>query len=257
MRQIKISQIGYDPQYYPRVSKCEDWHTVHIYKEALVANPKSADSSAKPTKSWHPFPPITVVRVKGKPYLFMVLDGLHRLKAYTAAGFDMMWAVVETIPKSKWLARSVELNVPSQRGLDTGDKAWIAQRLKSEGWKLEKVAGLLQMKITSLEKIVVTRCHKLTSKDAKKIPEGRSNRRIDGASYGFVKGPFHEYTGTNKAIEVLEKQVGHPAANALDILDTFLTMLETDAFDRTNIEIASRLQRVEDFFQTLHPTVRV
>jgi hypothetical protein len=249
MQKVKIESVGYDPKYYPRVNKREDWKTVYRYSEAVNTNKRLADSSAKQTKNFRPFPPVVVVRAKGYPFKFLLIDGLHRTKAFHKAGLEEIWAEIETIPQSKWLARSVELNVPSHRGLDTGDKAWIAQRLKAEGWEIEKVASLLQMKVTSLEKMVVTRCHKLYVNDAKKIPEGRGNRKINGDHYGFVKQPFQGFTDTDKAPEVLRRQAKCPATEVIALLDTFLTLLETDGFDRTDDEVESRMAKIEEIIR--------
>jgi hypothetical protein len=243
MQRIPLDQITYDPHYYPRVNGKEDWFTVNLYKDALVADPKKADAKAKPTGNWRPFPPIVVVKIAAG---FLILDGLHRLKAFAAAGLEVIYAEVERLPKSKWLARSVELNADQKRGLDTGDKAWVCQRLEAEGYSRKRIAGLLQMSVDTLDKIVVTRCQKLRVKDAKKLPTGRGNRQVNGGNMGFLKAPFGELTGTDKGRAALQVQQSCTARNVVQILDAFLGVLEAGALDMTEPEITERMNAIQD-----------
>lgn len=191
---LPLDQIGYDPEYYPRVNGKEDWLTVHRYKEALKAHPWKADAS-KPGS----FPPVIVVKTAGYQWSYLLLDGLHRVRAWSAAGLEKIPAVIETLPKSKWLERSVELNIDSKRPLDSGDKRWVATKLTAAGWKAGAIAALLCMEQGSFEKLVSTNIQKLTQASAKNIVTGRSNRQVGEDHIGFLKAPFTGVSGTGNA----------------------------------------------------------
>lgn len=236
MQLISLSQIGYDPEYYPRVNGQEDWLTVHRYKEALKSHPWKADAT-KPGA----FPPIIVVKASGYDWLYNLLDGLHRLRAWHAAGLDKIPTTIERLPKSRWLERSVELNIDSKRPLDSGDKRWIATKLSAQGWKPEKIASLLCMERASFEKLVATNVHKLTRAAAKKIPKGRANRSVNGGDYGFLKAPFTGISGTSNAGKALLGQAAVTSRDAHQIVESFIALMEAKAVDPTDERLMDRL----------------
>jgi len=240
MRSIKLSKIKYDPQYYPRVNGKEDWITVLQYKEALEADPSLGNPKTNPNA----FPPIVVVDL-GKGW-FLLIDGLHRIRAFAAVGIEMIWAIVERLPKSKWLARSVELNIPNGRRLDNGDKLWVAQRLKAEGWKPRQIAGLLKMKVDTLEKMSVERVHKLRVSDAKKLPEGRANRKVNGNHFGFLKPPLAGTVGTNRAIAALGSQHSLTSQRVQQVLDAALAVFRSGVVDLTDEETAKAVNELHE-----------
>jgi len=250
MKRIKLDKIEYDPKYYPRVNGKEDWMTVLQYMEAVKTDPRSADPKTFPPdatgRKFGAFPPIVVVPVPKHPGSFILLDGLHRVKAFTAAGLDHIYAEVEDLPISKWFVRSVELNVRPARGFDSGDKAFIAQRLKADGWQLDKIAGLLKMQVTSLERLVITRCQKLKVGDAKLLPLGRGNRKINGASYGFLKAPFQELANTSKGEAVLQRQQRVSSQTVLQVLDAAIAVMESGAADLSDERVAERVERLRE-----------
>src|SRR5262245_47563150 len=133
MRFVSLDDIGYEAHYYPRSNGREDWFTVHRYTDALQSDPEKQ------------FPPLVVVKATAKPYRYLILDGLHRLRAYHRAGREQVPIITETLPESKWFARSVELNAAHGRCFDVGDKAFIATRLEKDGYPLDQIASLLQM----------------------------------------------------------------------------------------------------------------
>lgn len=237
MRLIPIAQIGYDQKFYPRANGREDWLTVHRYKEALVAHPWKAD--ARRTGA---FPPVVVVKADGYEWPYVLLDGLHRDRAFAAAGLESIWAVVEKLPRSKWLERSVELNVAGKRPLDSGDKRWVATRLTEEGWHPGKIAALLDMAPASFEKLVSTGIHKLSKAAAARIPEGRSNRQVNGDRYGFLKSPFLDVTGTANAVAALESQAPVSAHDAGQIVESFISLLGSGCIDPTDEDLVERLR---------------
>lgn len=231
MVRIEISKIGYDPQYYPRVNGKEDWVTVHRYKEVLTSTTGKEDANNEGA-----FPPIRLVKATGEEYVFMVLDGLHRLRAFHKAGLTQIWAIIERIPKSKWLIRSVQLNVSSKRALDSGDKAWIAKKLQSDGHSIQKIAGILEMEVCSIEKLMATRIEKVTASESKCRPVGRGNRKVNGGSYGFLKAPFAETSGTANAKEALEVQGIVASRDTKQIVSSFLAVLRAKTIDLTDTE---------------------
>jgi len=238
MQQLKLSDIDYDPHYYPRVNGKEDWYTVNIFRENLLADPRLAN----PSKCSEAFPPIHVVKTPpGYKYKYMLLDGLHRCKGFNAAGFDVIWAIVERLPKSKWMQRATELNIQHKRVLDPGDKAWIAERLESDGMEVKDIASLLKMRVESLQKIRITRCQKLKVKEAKKISHGRSNRQVNGKAVGFLKAPLGELANTNRGTEALRHQGPIASGNVLHVLNSFIALMQAGAVDERNEEVAARM----------------
>jgi hypothetical protein len=99
---LPLDQIGYDPEYYPRVNGKEDWLTVHRYKEAIKAHPWKA----KP-KEAGAFPAVVVAKATGYDWPYILLDGLHRVRAFSAAGLESIAAIVEHLPKSFQLAGQI------------------------------------------------------------------------------------------------------------------------------------------------------
>ena len=246
MRRIKLSSVTYDPHYYPRVNGKPDWMIVLRYKGFVEADPSKADPKNNPDA----FPPIVVVLLPGGK--FLLLDGLHRLKAFVNAGLTHIYAIVEKLPKSKWLARAAELNIPESRGLDDSDKAWVGKRLLAEGYSKKQVATLLTIKIERLEKIFVERCHKMKAGEARKIVcGGRSHRKINGDHIGFVKAPFRHLTNTSKAVDGLVRQGKLNSRTILDVLDGAIAIFEAGAIDMGNDEVAAAVVRLAKLVEPL------
>jgi hypothetical protein len=248
LERIHLDQIGYDPKYYPRVNGKEDWYTVNIYKDALLAKPSLAFAWT-PDHPERGFPPVVLVRATAKKWPYLLLDGLHRLRTYHAAEYDEIPAVVERLPESKWFARSAELNVISKRGLDKGDKAWIAKRLEADGYTFKEAADLLHMRVESLERIVADCTVKLKASGAKNIPNGRGNREVDGKHFGFLKAPFAEFAGTTTAETALSSQGPVASMDALGILDSCVAVLECGV-DMTDEEVVQRIERIRALLPT-------
>lgn len=246
MERIAIDQIGYDPQYYPRVNGNEDWMTVHRYKESLKCNPWKSDA-----KKDGAFPAVVVVKTTGYEWPYLLLDGLHRLRAFAGAGYDRIWSDVERLPQSKWLERSVELNISSKRPLDSGDKRWVAKRLSESGWQPEKIAGLLEMEKSSFEKLMSTGVQKLSKAASKAIPIGRSNRQINGEHVGFLKEPFTDVTGTGNAVKTLQLQASVSSRNANQIIESFVALLESGCIDHTDEWVSERLEVIRRLLEEM------
>lgn len=242
---LPLDQIGYDPQYYPRVNGKEDWITVHRYKEALKSQPWKADAG-KPGA----FPPIIVVKVTGYDWTYMSLDGLHRMRAWGGAGLEKIPAIIEALPKSKWLERSVELNIDSKRPLDSGDKRWVATKLAADGWKPGQIASLLCMERSSFDKLVATNIQKLTQASAKSILPGRSNRQVGKEHVGFLKAPFRELTAGN-AQKALRAQAAVSCREANQIIESFVALLESKAIDTTDEHTAELLTKVRNLMEEI------
>jgi hypothetical protein len=240
VQKLSIADIGYDQKYYPRVNGKEDWLTVHRYAEVLRVHPEKADARKKGS-----FPAVVVVRSHVKDWKWILLDGLHRLRAFYRASLEEIWASVEDVPRSKWLALSVELNIDSKRGLDTGDKRWVAMRLEEEGWKPERIACLLNMTQASFEKIRGTNIHQLKPSEVEKIQNGRGNRQIGEDRYGFLKAPFGDATDTASAVAVLQHQGSVTAHDAAQIVHSFVALLESKCYDLTDEDTRSGLKRVK------------
>lgn len=233
---IPVEEVGYDPKYYPRVNGTPDWVTVHRYVEALELSEP---------------PPIVVVAATGYEFKYLLLDGLHRLRTFAKVGREEINAVVERIPKSRWLARSIELNIGHGRPMDSGDKAWVATRLDEEGWSRDKIASLLRMKVESLDRIVSTRCVRISAKAQKRIPEGRSNRKVNGNHYGFLKAALAETNGTARATTALLTQHSVTSHNVLGVLDSVISVLESGVVDTKSEDVAARVLRIKELIAAL------
>lgn len=240
MTKIPLEQIGYDPEYYPRVNGKEDWLTVHRYKEAVKSQPWKSDPNRPGA-----FPPVVVVKTTGYDTPYLLLDGLHRVRAWSAAGLDRIAATIESLPKSKWLERSVELNIDSKRPLDSGDKRWVAKKLSAEGWKPGDIANLLCMEGESFKKLMATNVQKISQASSKSIAFGRSNRMIGKESFGFLKAPFAAVSGTANGTKALKSQASTSAREAIQIIESFVALLESKAIDFTDERVSELLARAE------------
>lgn len=245
MERIPLDKIGYEPRYYPRVNGKEDYYTVNLYRDALLGCPDLAFGWTESTPDTG-FPPIVVVRATGRTWPYLLLDGLHRLRAYHAADLEEIPAIVERLPETKWFARSAELNATSKKPLGPGDKAFIAEHLEKEGGMSNKeIAKLLMMRVESLERIRAEHTVKLKSTEAKAKLIGRANREIEGKHYGFLKAPFKEFAGTASAESALAVQDPIAGMDTLHILDSAIAVLECGV-DDTDEAIAGRLERLRE-----------
>jgi hypothetical protein len=235
--ELKIDKIGYDKKYYPRVNGNPDWMTILRYTQALEKGTV--------------FPPITVVKATAFKYPFVLLDGLHRLRSYLKAGLETIPATIERVPQSKWMERSVILNCEHGRQLDNQDKAWIATRMKEDGYAIDTIADLLKMKVESLEKIVVSRCVKIDHKTAELIPEGSANRKVNGSHYGFLKAPLKETVGTKNAIAALQTQHSVTSHDVESVLDSFICILTAGVINMAKPDIAARVKTIKKLIKTL------
>jgi hypothetical protein len=241
---LPLDQIGYDPAFYPRVNGNADWLTIHRYKEALRVHPWKADANKTGA-----FPPVVVVKATGFNWPYLALDGVHRLGAFSGAGHERIAAIVERLPQSKWLERSVELNVDSKRPLDSGDKRWVATKLMADGWESDKVATLLCMEKGSFDKLMATSITKLTHASVKAIKPGRSNRQIGDDHFGFLKAPFAEVSGTANAQAALRSQSYVSSRDGLQIIESFIALLEAKCIDLTDESICQRLRKVGELVE--------
>ncbi len=137
---IPLDDVEYDPKYQPRV-EIDLEGTVTRYAEALRSDPK------------FDFPPIVVVKMVAKPVPYLVLDGTQRKFAYERAGRRRIPAVVEVLPESKWFARAVELNAAHGKPLTPEDQHKVIDRLQRDGWKADKIAALLKVRVESINQI--------------------------------------------------------------------------------------------------------
>jgi len=239
---IELDKIDYDPKYYPRVNGRPDWLTIVRYTDTLLADPS------------YDFDPIVVMRSAGHkietlegirdclPYLLS--DGLHRVRSYARAGRQRIPAEIERLPQSKWMERSVELNSRHGRALDNGDKAWVTRRLQAEGWQIPRIAELLHMRADSLERIVAERSVKITKKDAAEIKPGRSNRKIDGNHYGFLKAPMVGAPTKENILEALKSQDAVSSFDVAAVLDSMIACLRAKVINLADEDIAEKIEEI-------------
>lgn len=234
MTRLKLETIGYDPKYYPRVQGDADWFTAMKYTNILNADP-DYDMDA-----------VVVVKAIGMKEPYMLLDGLHRCRAYARAKREDIPATIERIPRSRWMARSVELNSRNQhRDLDSGDKAWCIARLREDGLDDSKIATILMEPVERLEKIVAERIVPIDTSKAAAIPRGRSNREIGERHFAFLKAPFREMPVMEGDVATIaQAQIPAVGMDVLHILDSAIAVL-TCGVDMENAEIAERIGKLK------------
>ncbi len=251
MQKIRIDSIGYDPKYYPRQAGQEDWITVARYAETLRQNPEKANSDNLKNK---PFPPIIVVRATAKKkYKYLLLDGLHRTKALKQRKFLHIYAEIEKLPESKWLARATELNADSKRPLSDMDIASIIIRLEGNAYPLSKISDLTGKTVERLEKIKIERITKIQSKPGDKFSKTGTNgdktgvgtfRPGNGESI-ILKAPYKQFSGTSRAEELEPFQSRFNDRNCSQILNAAADLLESDGLDLTDPKTIEGLDRLQ------------
>lgn len=243
---LPLDQLGFDPEYYPRVNGKADWLTIHRYKEALKSQPWKSDHRRDGA-----FPPVIVVKATGYDWQYLILDGVHRVSAFTAVGLQKIAATIERIPQSKWLARSAELNVDGKVPLGSGDKRWVASKLLAQGFEKEKVSELLCMEIGSFDRLMATNIERLTASSSKSIPMGRANRVIGKHHVGFLKSPFTSISGTANAQKALASQQLVSARESEQIIESFIALLESKAVDTHDDNVLNRLKKAGELLDKL------
>ncbi len=241
MQKIKIDNVGYDPRYYPRESGEEDWMTVAKYLGVLRQNPEKANATNSKVK---PFPPIIVVRASKKPYQYLLIDGLHRTKSFKRYGLEDIYATIERIPESKWLARATELNAAGSRPLTSLDIASVIVRLESRKFSMKAISDLVEQPIEFLEKIKIDRITKLSPAEAKDLKKPVWND--NGSHAVLLKKPFKDFSGTSRAKDLEKYQSRFNDLNCSAILNSCADLLESDALDLTDIKTIEGLERVKE-----------
>ena len=247
MKQLPVEQIGYDPIFYPRHHGEPYWQHVLTLRSCLNADPTIAESNKKPHGSWRPFPPVIVVKRHGWDLPYMILDGAHRTGAFREFGLDRIWAEIETVPKSKWLARATEFNVRQQHcNLSDQDRASIAERLSHEGMTDTAIAGLLHVTPDRLEKIRTERVVKLTAKQCGEMEKDGDCRviRTNGNGFAVIKSAVKEAMATNAIVPALRSQKPIKSLRAIHILDECIAILQSKVLDPKDVEIESRLRTI-------------
>lgn len=230
---IQLDKIGHDSKFYPRFHGDCDWQTAYKYSETLALNPR------------YQFPPIVVVRSTGKKTPFLILDGVHRKNAYKRAGRKSIPAVVERLPESKWLARAYELNRLHGRPLESSDKASVAVRLKEQGWSIDKISDLMQMRVASLEKMMVNRVVRITSAMSQSLPDVTE---VNGKSFGILKAAL---AGTTEVEEALETQSALSSGSVSAVLDSMISILRAKVIDMSNEDIVGKVKAIKKLMKAL------
>lgn len=252
MQYLPLEKIGVDPRYYPRVGGKPDWYSVHVYADALKADPRKADPKAGPKVN--PFPPVKVIRRAGWDFPFMLIDGLHRMGAHRQAGFEVIAAEIERLPKSKWLARAVELNVHQEhRNFEPRDKAMIAEYLAADGWTEKKIAGLLQMPIESLIRIR-GRVQRVSKSEAKRLTkQGVPVHDSNGHRFAVSKAAVGKAMASGSVVKAMSSQGPMHTASYEGVLDECIAVLESGVVDPKVAEVLERLETIEQLIQGMTP----
>lgn len=147
MKEVSIEAIHYDEEIYPRTAGIE-WHTVLSYQQAMESGQK--------------FPPIVLTPRDEGGYL--IVDGWHRVRASEHLGMKAIKAtVLRPMSRKAALEEALRRNMAHGRPLTFQDKLEAYRRLKRAGYDLEKVAGILHMPASKLEKYVSSRIKRTTN----------------------------------------------------------------------------------------------
>lgn len=114
LKQLPISDIKIPPEAYPRVQV--DWRQVERYGDAL-------DAGAE-------FPPIAVAMERGQAY---VIDGQHRMRAFSARGKQTIECEILDLPRKRWLLEAASWNDRHGNPLSYQDKLRTIVRLRQAG----------------------------------------------------------------------------------------------------------------------------
>lgn len=222
---LPVDDVEYDPDYVPRQSIDLD-DTVQRYREALIADPGFEFPAA-----------IVVVRTTGRGARYLIIDGVHRYVAYNQAERRRIPASIEHLPESKWFARAVELNAQHGRPLTQIDRSRIVERLGKEGWSAEKIAGLLKVRVSTIEPFLIgdEQIQKTTLHAPKRLSRGsyRPPERSEALSVPVVDSLGH----------VVER-AKQPGSFELATLDAAIRLLETRTVDPSNADVKKRLERL-------------
>lgn len=213
------NKIYIEEEIYPR-NQC-DWQLIHIYKEGMKLG---AD-----------FPPILVGKESDNKYI--LIDGVHRYKAWAALKKNPIPVILSQKPKKDWFAEAVEVNVKHGKRLSTQERLTSAIRLQEMKYMDSEIATIIGMSKADMKKFIAERAILSTSTKEALI----SKAAIGYSSNG--KKPTYE-----------SQKIFHSANQGL-IFSQAIELFRQGFIDKENKEIVFLIQalydEIEKFLSTL------
>ncbi len=214
MTLLSLKTINVEPTIHPRNSIF--WHTSYNYYLAMRSGAK--------------FPAVTVTKIQDK---YILVDGVHR---YKAAKMIQRFQKIEDgqieaeIIKCKGLdeayVEAVRRNIKHGQPLSPYEKLEIHNRLKSQGWKHQAIANLLQIPPAKLQKFV----------------EQRVLQKQEGPV--TLKAPFGHLDRTANITK--ESQKFYSAISQLNLVKQLTMMIQEGWLEIGNEELTKALKELKE-----------
>lgn len=215
-RILEVEQIIQDEELYPRYK--ENWFLTNKYAKAMQAGAV--------------FPPITVALYASQFYL---IDGKHRILANKKNKQKTIQAeIIRLNSKNKIFAEAVNRNVVHGAALSTQETVNCIQKLKAMNFSYEKISGIIQIPVKNIKPFVASR-----------ITNSVTGEEI------ALKAPLHHLAGEKTSEAVLMTQQVYSAKSQEHVLDQFIHLLETNAFNLQNERLLNKLKVVRKLIQEI------
>lgn len=209
---IEINKIKLDEEIYPRSRF--DWVTSYKYSQAMVAGAK--------------FPPITVGLVKNK---YVLVDGYHRLEAYKKLKKVKVEAnVLSGRTKKQLFIEAVRLNAQHGYQFNSQDTTNIVLKLKKYNISKQKIASIVGIPITKLDKYMVSR--------TATISIGGKMKDV------FLKRPFRHYAGEVIPASYDEEQEIFVGSHQLHLLEQVIILVEDKHLNLDDKKVVERVSKL-------------
>lgn len=213
---LGIEQITQEEELYPRYK--ENWFLTNKYAKAM--------------QSGAIFPPITVALYAGQYYL---VDGKHRILANKVnKRQNISVEIIKVESKNDIFAEAVKRNVIHGAALSTQETVNCIQKLKAMHLSYEKISQIIQIPVTKIKPFVLSR-----------ITISSTGEEI------ALKAPLHHLAGQNTSESILKTQQVYSGKSQEHILDQFIHLLETNAFNRKNKYLLNKLKIISKLIRGL------
>lgn len=217
-RMIKIEKFVLSDEFYPR-GHC-DFRTVNTYAEAM--------------KQGAEFPPVTAVSEgNGKYYL---LDGWHRYRAWERLESEQVPAVVLDLPRSKWFAEALKLNITHGKPLTQTEKINAILRLRKDGMEKQSIGDLMQITVDYAEQLLASRVALHDDLD-------RSGITLKPA-LAEVKDQIEKRHFDVDALETIQRQLS--GQKQYRMIGQLVNLLESDLLNDDDPRVAKGLDRLRE-----------
>jgi len=245
---LEIGQISYSDQIYPRAA------INYIHVEQLV----------DALKAGYRLPPITIADVNGEKNV--LIDGLHRLKAYFKVGAEKVeceW--IGKLSLKDAIVEAVRLNSAHGRNLSPFEKRAFIAKSKKLGIKNDKIAEALRMPIEKVEKLSISSISyfginledRLNRKPIIQIlhEHGYRTPLIEELMAYIPKKPLQKVAENLEADSMIQAQKSLAAMSQIHLLKQVIDLIDSNAIDLENPEVRSLLKelhyKIEQLFRKL------